>query len=178
MKATGIVRRIDELGRIVVPKEIRRVLHIKEGDPIEIFAGGEGEIVLKKYSPIGELEEFASDLVDSMALVTGQIACIVDRDSYVAVSGGKKKELEGKTISKILEEIMEERVLCHIEEEIPLTKKEDESLSNGIVVPILCHGDCVGAVMIWKKDGAVTEDAVLEDVTKLTANFLVRQLEL
>ena len=100
MKATGVVRRIDDLGRIVIPKEIRKVLRIKEGDPIEIFTGREGEVILKKYSPIGELSEFASDYAETLAKTTGHIACITDKDSVVAVSGGSKKEFLEQSISK------------------------------------------------------------------------------
>ena len=92
MKATGVVRRIDDLGRIVIPKEIRKVLRIKEGDPIEIFTGREGEVIIKKYSPIGELSEFATDYAETLAKTTGHIACITDKDSVIAVSGGARKE--------------------------------------------------------------------------------------
>ena len=80
MKATGIVRRIDDLGRVVIPKEIRRTLRIREGDPLEIFTDREGEIILKKYSPIGELGSFAKQYADVLAQGTGQIVCITDRD--------------------------------------------------------------------------------------------------
>lgn len=87
MKATGIVRRIDELGRIVVPKEIRRVLRIREGDPLEIFTDKDGEIVLKKYSPIGELSAFAQEYVDAIAASLGCGVCVCDRDQIIAVAG-------------------------------------------------------------------------------------------
>ena len=98
MKATGIVRRIDDLGRIVIPKEIRRTQRIREGDPIEIFTNREGEIMLKKYSPIGDLSDFASDYAESLAQTTGGLACVTDRDVVIAAAGPKKKEYEGKTI--------------------------------------------------------------------------------
>ena len=103
MKATGIVRRIDDLGRIVIPKEIRRTLRIRESDPLEIFTGREGEIVLKKYSPIGEMSSFAKQYAESLAQVSGKVALIADRDQFIAVSGGYKGIL-GKSISKELEE--------------------------------------------------------------------------
>ncbi len=92
MKATGIVRRIDDLGRVVIPKEIRRTMRIREGEPLEIFVDRDGEVILKKYSPIGELGEFAQEYVDSLAEVTGHIACILDRDVAIAVAGAPKKE--------------------------------------------------------------------------------------
>ena len=87
MKATGIVRRIDDLGRIVIPKEIRRTLRIRESDPLEIFTDREGEIILKKYSPIGEMSTFAKQYAESLAQVSGHTALITDRDQFIAVSG-------------------------------------------------------------------------------------------
>ena len=92
MKATGIVRRIDDLGRVVIPKEIRRTLRIREGDPLEIFTDREGEIILKKYSPIGELTEFSGEYVESLFETTRHIAIITDRDGVIAVSGSSKKD--------------------------------------------------------------------------------------
>ena len=92
MKATGVVRRIDDLGRVVIPKEIRKTLRIKEGDPLEIFTDREGQVILKKYSPIGELSEFAIGYAETLSKTTGHIACITDKDTIIAVSGGSKKE--------------------------------------------------------------------------------------
>ena len=103
MKATGIVRRIDDLGRVVVPKEIRRTLHIREGDPLEIFTDREGEIILKKYSLIGELSGFSKQYAEALAQTSGHIVSITDRDQHIAVSGQGKKELLGKPLSKALE---------------------------------------------------------------------------
>ena len=104
MKATGIVRRIDDLGRIVVPKEIRRTLRIREGDPLEIFTDREGEIILKKYSPIGELSQFAGEYAESLAQTTGHLVLITYCAHVVTASGTGKKEYEGKPISKQLED--------------------------------------------------------------------------
>ena len=109
MKATGIVRRIDDLGRVVIPKEIRRTLRIKEGTPLEIFTDREGEIILKKYSPMVELTAFSGQYAEAMAQATGLMVCITDRDQVIAVSGGSKKELLTKTISKQLEHVISER---------------------------------------------------------------------
>jgi AbrB family transcriptional regulator (stage V sporulation protein T) len=106
MKATGIVRRIDDLGRVVIPKEIRRTLRIREADPLEIFTDREGEIILKKYSPIGEMGTFAKQYADSIAQVSGHIALISDRDQFIAVAGGMKNLL-GKNISSQLEDVIE-----------------------------------------------------------------------
>ena len=108
MKATGVVRRIDDLGRIVIPKEIRKTLRIKEGDPLEIFTDKEGEIILKKYSPIGELSEFATGYAETLAKTTGHIACITDKDTVIAVSGGSKKEFLEQDLSQELEQLLED----------------------------------------------------------------------
>lgn len=91
MKATGIVRRIDDLGRVVIPKEIRRTLRIREGDPLEIFVDRDGEVILKKYSPIGELGDFAKEYAESLFESTGHITMITDRDTIITVAGGSKK---------------------------------------------------------------------------------------
>ena len=99
MKATGVVRRIDDLGRVVIPKEIRRTLRIKEGDPLEIFTDKEGEVILKKYSPIGELSEFATEYAETLNKTTGHIACITDKDTVIAISGASKKEWLEKEVS-------------------------------------------------------------------------------
>ena len=109
MKATGVVRRIDDLGRVVIPKEIRKTLRIKEGDPLEIFTDKEGEVILKKYSPIGELSEFAAGYAETLAKTTGHIACITDKDTVIAVSGTSKKEFYEQGISEELEKIMDEK---------------------------------------------------------------------
>ena len=114
MKATGIVRRIDDLGRVVIPKEIRRTLRIREGDPLEIFTDREGEVILKKYSPIGELANFAGQYAESIAQALGCLVCICDTDQVIAASGNGKKELQDKYISSPLRQIMEERkVVIH-----------------------------------------------------------------
>ena len=98
MKATGIVRRIDDLGRVVIPKEIRKTLRIREGDPLEIFTDKDGEVILKKYSPIGELSEFAVQYAETLAKTSGHVACITDKDSVIAVSGAPKREFLDKNM--------------------------------------------------------------------------------
>ena len=106
MKATGIVRRIDDLGRVVIPKEIRRTLRIRESDPLEIFTDREGEIILKKYSPIGELSAFAQQYAESLSQTTGQLACICDMDQVIATSGNGKKEFQEQHLTKQMQEII------------------------------------------------------------------------
>src|SRR5690554_1496156 len=109
MKATGIVRRIDDLGRVVIPKEIRRTMRIREGDPLEIFTDREGEVILKKYSPIGELSDFAQEYAESIQEATGHITCISDKDNIIAVIGTSKKDYMGKKLSKELEEVLQNK---------------------------------------------------------------------
>ena len=109
MKATGIVRRIDDLGRVVVPKEIRRTLRIREGDPLEIYTDREGGIILRKYSPIGELSQFSKQYAEALAQNTGYIVSITDRDRHIATAGSGKKELMQKEISRQLDNLMNQR---------------------------------------------------------------------
>ena len=143
MKATGVVRRIDDLGRVVIPKEIRKVHRIKEGDPLEIFTDKEGEIILKKYSPIGELTEFASTYAETIAKTTGHIAFITDKDTVIAVSGGSKKEYLEKSVSDELEQIMEDSEIYTSNENsnrsVPITKNgENEKNTNAqVIYPIV-----------------------------------------
>jgi len=114
MKATGIVRRIDDLGRVVIPKEIRRTMRIREGDPLEIYPSRDGEVIFKKYSLMGGLDDFAAQLCETMSRSTGAICAVTDRDSVIAVAGGAKRELLGKGITAQLEQVMENRRICRI----------------------------------------------------------------
>src|SRR5690606_29266634 len=101
LKATGIVRRIDDLGRVVIPKEIRRTLRIREGDPLEIFVDRDGEVILKKYSPIGELGDFAREFAESLYDALGHIALIADRDVIIAAAGAPRKEFMDKRLGEV-----------------------------------------------------------------------------
>ena len=152
MKATGIVRRIDELGRIVVPKEIRRVLRIREGDPLEIFTDKDGEIVLKKYSPIGELSAFAQEYVDAIAASLGCGVCVCDRDQIIAVAGISKKDLLGKSLHRELEDAINDReaILARKGEKkfIRILGHGDNEYDGEIVQTIICEGDAIGAVIL------------------------------
>ena len=150
MKATGIVRRIDDLGRIVVPKEIRRTLRIREGDPLEIFTDREGEIILKKYSPIGELSQFAGEYAESLAQTTGHLVLITDCDHVVTASGTGKKEYEGKPISKQLEDAISERknflASRNDAEFVKVTLDDAGEFGQQALSTIICEGDAIGAV--------------------------------
>lgn len=181
MKATGIVRRIDDLGRIVVPKEIRRTLRIREGDPLEIFTDREGEIILKKYSPIGELGQFAGEYSESLAQTTGHLVLITDCDHVVAASGNGKKEFEGKPISGQLEEVITARksILAAKDETafIRLTLDDAGDYTQQAVSTIICGGDAIGAVVLCSKD---EKEKMTETESKLVAaaaGFLGRQME-
>ncbi len=184
MKATGVVRRIDDLGRIVIPKEIRKVLRIKEGDPLEIFTDKEGEIILKKYSPIGELTEFASTYADTISMTTGHITCITDKDTVIAVSGGSKKDFLEKGLSKELEEVLENKEVFKSKENneiaIPITKNEGrERIYNGqIIYPIITDGDVVGSVIILSKQPNQKMGDVEDKVAQSAAGFLGTHLEI
>ena len=180
MKATGIVRRIDELGRIVVPKEIRRTLRIREGDPLEIFTDKDGEIVLKKYSPIGELSIFAQEYVDASAQILGCPVCVTDRDQIVAVSGVPKKDLLGKALHKELEEAINDReaIMARKGEKKYIQITADEDVYEGqIVQTIICEGDAIGAVLILNKDNKNPLTETERKAAIIAANFLGKQME-
>ncbi len=184
MKATGVVRRIDDLGRVVIPKEIRKTLRIKEGDPLEIFTDKEGEIILKKYSPIGELSEFATEYAETLAKTTGHIACITDKDTVIAVSGGSKKEYLEQGISPELEQIMDEKENYTSKENndvsIPITKNETNNKKNNaqVVYPIIADGDVIGTVILLSKDENTKMSEVEQKVVQSAASFLGTQMEL
>ena len=184
MKATGVVRRIDDLGRIVIPKEIRKVLRIKEGDPIEIFTGREGEVILKKYSPIGELSEFATNYAETLAKTTGHIACITDKDNVIAVSGASKKEFLEQDISKELEEVLEDREIYRSNKNndiaIPITKNDNQErkFNAQVIYPIISQGDVSGSVVLISKDSKNKMTETEEKVAQSAAGFLSSQMEI
>ncbi len=184
MKATGVVRRIDDLGRVVIPKEIRKTLRIKEGAPLEIFTDKEGEIILKKYSPIGELSEFATGYAETLAKTTGHIACITDKDTIIAVSGGSKKEFLEQNISNELERIMEEKENYTSRENndvaIPITQNDTKERRNNaqVVYPIISDGDVIGSVILISKDKNTKMTEVEQKVVQSAANFLGNQMEI
>ena len=157
MKATGVVRRIDDLGRVVIPKEIRKTLRIKEGDPLEIFTDREGQVILKKYSPIGELSEFATGYAETLAKTTGHIACITDKDTIIAVSGGSKKEFLEQDVSQELEKLMEDKEVYTSKDNsdmaMPITRNDTNEKKNKsqIVYPIISNGDTIGTVILMSK---------------------------
>ena len=181
MKATGIVRRIDDLGRVVIPKEIRRTLRIKEGTPLEIFTDREGEVILKKYSPIGELSIFAKEYAEALSQTTGLVVCITDHDQVVAAAGLGSKEFAGKEISKELEEAISARegkcLNGNDKGKIPVVEEQKEALYSQVIQPIICAGDAIGSVILMGKN----EKEIMGDAEKMlvqtAAGFLGRQME-
>lgn len=163
MKATGIVRRIDDLGRVVIPKEIRRVLRIREGDPLEIYTSKDGEVILKKYSPINELSQFAGEYAETASRVLGSTVVVSDTDQIIAVSGGLKKDLLDKKIDHELDRLIQ--------------SKDRLMEQNKIVVPIISQGDSIGSITILPKDNnKILGDAELK-AAEIGASFLARQME-
>ncbi len=179
MKATGIVRRIDDLGRIVIPKEIRRTMRIREGDPMEIFTSREGEILLKKYSPVGELGEFAGAIAESMAQTIGELVCITDRDYVVAAAGTGKKEMEGKLLDSQLQGAIDNRVNVSLTGEknefVKIIQGDGKDYEGQVIATILSHGDCIGAVVILMKKKE--QEAFLLQLAKTVAGFLGKHME-
>ena len=184
MKATGVVRRIDDLGRVVIPKEIRKTLRIKEGDPLEIFTDREGQVILKKYSPIGELSEFATGYAETLAKTTGHIACITDKDTIIAVSGGSKKEFLEQDVSQELEKLMEDKEVYTSKDNsdmaMPITRNDTNEKKNKsqIVYPIISNGDTIGTVILMSKDSKTKMNEVENKVAESAATFLASQMEI
>lgn len=178
MKATGIVRRIDDLGRVVIPKEIRRTLRIREGDPLEIFVDRDGEVILKKYSPIGELGDFAKEYAESMAETTGHTALIADRDVIIAVAGTSKKDFMDKPISEVVEQVMEDRrTLMDGNKEVMIIRDRPENLSSYVVAPIISAGDPIGAVILLARGEGVKMGDMETKLAETAAGFLGKQME-
>ncbi|MBT2644286.1 stage V sporulation protein T [Bacillus sp. ISL-41] len=177
MKATGIVRRIDDLGRVVIPKEIRRTLRIREGDPLEIFVDRDGEVILKKYSPISELSDFAKEYAEALYDSLGNPVLICDRDTYIALAGGSKKDYLNKNISELVEKTMEDRTssLVNQQTSISLVEGNEEPVSSYTIGPIIANGDPIGAVIIFSKEGSLGD--VEQKAVETAAGFLARQME-
>jgi AbrB family transcriptional regulator, stage V sporulation protein T len=179
LKATGIVRRIDDLGRVVIPKEIRRTLRIREGDPLEIFVDRDGEVILKKYSPIGELGDFAKEYAESLADSTGHIAIIADRDVIIAIAGASKKEFLEKPVSEDIEQAMEDRksIVNSTAGEFSVVKDRPEQFSSRVIAPIIAAGDPIGAVVLLSREDATKMGDMEVKLAETAAGFLARQME-
>lgn len=183
MKATGIVRRIDDLGRVVIPKEIRRTMRIREGDPLEIYTDREGEVIFKKYSPIGELQSFASEYADTLQKTSSMPIFICDRDAIIAVSGASRREYLDKKISKELEELIESRALYlngNKKEMMPIVEHGSEHFIS-CAMPIIAEGDLIGCVLSGWHNGQPINEKISDDIeAKLVQTagiFLGKQME-
>ena len=177
MKATGIVRRIDDLGRVVIPKEIRRTMRIREGDPLEIYTDAGGEVIFKKYSPIGELSGFASQYADALASATDLTVFICDRDHCVAASGISKKEAIERRITPAVEEIMEGR--RSIKNDDGKGDYAIEGINRNICVasPIITAGDVSGAVIFAANESCSKPTESDVKLAGVAAAFLGKQME-
>lgn len=175
MKATGMVRRIDDLGRIVIPKEIRRTLRIRENDPLEIFTDREGEVILKKYSPIGDLREFAQEYADSLNESTGHVVMVADRDEIIAVNGTSKKNTMGKRVTPQLEDIMNSRQTFMTQTANENTPIEGFEFKSQVIAPIVNAGDILGAVIICSQEATMGD--LERKLCETAASFLAKQLE-
>lgn len=186
MKATGIVRRIDDLGRVVIPKEIRRTMRIKEGDPLEIYVDREGDVILKKYSPITALSDFSVEYAEALSNSLQTTVMIADRDEIIAVSGGSKKDLLHRPIGSIVEKVMDDRrtlLVNRVQDEADreflslIDGEEKNEVASFCIAPIIPGGDVVGSVIICTKDRSVTMGDVEQKLAETAAGFLGRQLE-
>lgn len=185
MKATGIVRRIDDLGRVVIPKEIRRTMRIREGDPLEIFVDRDGEVILKKYSPIGELSEFASEYAEALFEAVGHPVIICDRDVVITVAGTRKEDYVERRVGPKVEEAMEERktIVMNLDEQKSFTGTllqhvpGDHYFTASVIAPIISQGQPIGAVIYFSRDEGVELGEVETKLAETAAGFLGKQME-
>lgn len=179
MKATGIVRRIDDLGRVVIPKEIRRTMRIREGDPLEIYTSRDGEVIFKKYSLLGGVEDFAGQLCESVSKSTGAICAVTDRDTIVAVAGGGRRELLGKHISPELEELLSSRKVYQLDAQQPPLPVSDavDKFQVLLAAPILSEGDLLGAVVFIGQGPVIPATETEYKLAQTIASFMGRHME-
>ena len=179
MKATGIVRRVDDLGRIVIPKEIRRTLKIREGDPLEIYTEKDGGVIFRKYSPMGDLQEFASQMCEAIGANTGHVAAVADRDSIIALHGAPKRELMDKPNSRELDRLMEQRKNYRYmpgDAKVKATEGADK-YHLGVAAPILSQGDLMGCVMLLLGENDDPLGEADQKLAQTVAGFLGKQME-
>ena len=179
MKATGIVRRIDDLGRVVIPKEIRRTMRIREGDPLEIYTDKDGGVIFRKYSLMGGLGDFAGQMCETLNKTTGEIAVITDRDTCIAVAGTARRELADKRVSAELEQIMEGRQIYQYkagDSPLPICEDGDKYLIN-CAAPILSEGDVLGCVIFAEDGESQSPDEIDYKLAQAAAAFLGKHME-
>lgn len=161
MKATGIVRRIDDLGRVVVPKEIRRILRIREGDPLEIYTSGNGEIILKKYSPVGDMSQIAAEFAETASSILGGTVVVSDTDTFIAASGKLKRQFSGDKIDTELDHIIQ--------------SKDKYLSSSKLIVPILSQGDAIGSITVLAPENRELGETEMK-AAQIGAEFIAKQI--
>ena len=177
MKATGIVRRIDDLGRVVIPKEIRRVLRIREGDPLEIYTDHDGEVIFKKYSPVGELHAFAASYAETLNKSCGLSVVICDRDAIIASAGLPKRDYVESKLSQDADSIIETRTTyTYKASDKPLFINSQSTSHISVLVPILLDGDIIGAVATLSSENVSATETEIK-LLQTAAAFLSKQLE-
>lgn len=180
MKATGIVRKVDELGRIVIPKEIRKNLKIREGDPLEIFTEKNGAVILKKFAPMGDMLEIASQYVETLAQTSGLMACITDTETVIAISGKRKKDYLARSISRYLSDAIRDRKIFSTIADKSKSIIQGEKATKyhaQVVVPIISDGDVVGSVILFSTDLNSEITNVEYKLAESAAGFLGKQME-
>ena len=148
LKATGVVRRIDDLGRIVIPKEIRKTMHIKNGENLEIFVNND-EIILKKYSEIGNIKEISDNISETLNTYLKANILISDTDKYISIAGSLKNKYLNKEISENVLKCINERKIKTLNS-LKITKEEMEN-QNIILCPIISNGDSLGSIIVISK---------------------------
>ena len=180
MKSAGIVRRIDDLGRVVIPKEIRRRLKIREGDPLEVYSEREGEVTLRKYSPMGEIKLFIKQYVEALSQSIGCVVCISDRDEIIAASGSNSKDILEKKLTKELADVIDKRRMftaTYGDGKFIKVMEGDSDYINEIICPIISEGDVVGAVIVLNKNDNVKLGETEEKLVNCAVIFLGKQFE-
>lgn len=175
MKATGIVRKIDELGRIVIPKEIRRTMRIREGDPLEIFTEKDGEVIFKKYSPVGEIGNIAGDCAESLHKAADVSVIVCDKDTVVASSGVPKREYNDRPITAELEKLCDKRA-GYTHNGNKLYPVDGCSKFVSCAAPIVCDGDVIGVVASLSDEEKRAETGNDMRLLNTAANFIASQL--
>ncbi len=179
MKATGIVRKIDDLGRVVIPKEIRKNLHIREGDPLEIFIERNGEIVLKKFTAMTDMLDVVNHYAETLYKTTGFSVCIADHETILAVAGASKNEFLAKEISEHIAYVMDERAIWSTLKEAPkpiILGEKAKKYTEQIVAPIISEADAVGAVILFTTDSSKKITNVEYKLAESAATFLAKQM--
>lgn len=178
MKATGIVRRIDDLGRVVIPKEIRRTMRIREGDPLEIYTDNDGEVIFKKYSPIGELSHFSSQYAEVLSKTSGFPVLVADRDRIVSAFGTPRKDVVDRRITAELEALLEQRkpyMAAAGQSGVMAADGLDRPVA--VAVPILVAGDITGGVILLSPENGTLPGPSELKLTQTAAGFLAKQME-